>query len=170
MFRSGSSISISGQANDKLSFKLPDEMTAGIAHDFADVWKLEADVKWTRWSALKDLHVSTSGVISQSNPLNLRDTLTVMTGVTWTWRQNSQLRAGYAYDQGANRSIGFNPVIADQDGHRISLGAGGDAYGMHMDLAYTYTHYTKKTATGAFAGTYRDRKQAVNFSVSKTFD
>lgn len=168
MFRSGSSISISGQANDNLSFKLPDEVTAGIAHDFADVWKLEADVKWTRWSAMKDLNVS--GTVPQLNPLNLRDTLTVMTGLTWTWWPNSQLRAGYAYDQGANRNIGFSPVIADQDGHRISLGAGGDIYDMHMDLAYTYTYYTDKTVTGTYAGTYRDRKQAINFSVSKTFD
>ncbi len=168
MFRSGSRISISGQANDNLSFKLPDEVAAGIAHDFYDVWKLEVDVKWTRWSAMKSLSVS--GVSPQSNPLNLRDTLTVMTGLTWTWRENSQIRAGYAYDQGASRNIGFSPVIADQDGHRISLGAGGDVYGLHMDLAYTYTYYTNKTAAGIFAGTYRDRKQAVNFSVSKTFD
>jgi long-chain fatty acid transport protein len=170
MFRSGSKISISGQTNDKLSFKLPDEVTVGIAHDFTDVWRLEADVKWTRWSALKDMHVSTLGLISQSNPLDLRDTLTAMTGLTWTWRQNSQIRAGYAYDQGANRSLGFNPMIADQDGHRLSLGAGGDAFGVHMDLAYSYTYFTNKTATGTYAGTYRDRKQAVNFSVSKTFD
>jgi long-subunit fatty acid transport protein len=77
---------------------------------------------------------------------------------------------GYAYDQGANRSAGFNPVIADQDGHRISLGAGGEAYGIHLDIAYIYTYYTKKTVTGAFAGTYRDRKQAVSFSVSRIFD
>jgi len=168
MFRSGSSVSISGQANDTLSFKLPDEVTAGIAHDFADVWRLEADVKWTRWSALKNLNVT--GTSAQLNPLDLRDTVTVMTGLTWTWRQNSQLRAGYAYDQGANRSASFNPVIADQDGHRISLGAGGDAYGVHMDLAYTYTYFTDQAVTGTYAGTYRDRKQAVNFSVSKTFD
>jgi long-subunit fatty acid transport protein len=168
MFRSGSRVSISGQANNTLSFKLPDEVTAGIAHDFADVWRLEVDVKWTRWSALKDLNVS--GTSPQSNPLDLRDTVTVMSGLTWTWRQGSQLRAGYAYDQGANRSVNFNPVIADQDGHRISLGAGGDAYGVHMDLAYTYTYFTKNTVTGPNAGTYRDRKQAVNFSVSKTFD
>jgi long-subunit fatty acid transport protein len=170
MLRSGSRISISGQANDKLSFKLPDEVTAGIAHDFDDVWRLEADVKWTRWSAMRDLNVSTAGVVSQSNPLNLRDSLTVMTGLIWTWRQNSQFRMGYAYDQGANRSTSFNPVIADQDGHRISLGAGGEAYGIHLDLAYTYTYYTKKAVAGAFAGTYRDRKQSVSFSVSRTFD
>lgn len=168
MFRSGSTVSISGAANNTLSFKLPDEVTAGIAHDFADVWRLEADVKWTRWSALKNLNVT--GTSPQLNPLDLRDTFTVMTGLTWTWRQDSQVRVGYAYDQGANRSASFHPVIADQDGHRISLGAGGEAYGVHMDLAYTYTHYTDETAAGTYAGTYRDRKQAVNFSVTKTFD
>lgn len=170
MFRSGSKISISGQASDQLSFKLPDEVTAGIAHDFADVWRLETDVKWTRWSAMKDLNVTTGGAVTQSNPLSLKDTFAVMAGLTWTWRENSQLRAGYAYDQGANRNAGYNPVIADQDGHSISLGTGIEAYGFHTDLAYTYTHYAGKTATGTYAGTYRDRRQAISLSISKTIE
>ena len=168
MLRSGATINIS-DANDSMSFKLPDQFTAGIAHDFADIWRLEVDAKWTRWSALKDMHVTTAGVVTQSNPMSLRDTLTVMAGLTWTLRENSQIRIGYAYDQGANRSAGFSPVIADQDGHKISLGAGGDFYDMHVDLAYQYSLYSKKTATGAFAGTYRDRRQSILLSISKNF-
>jgi len=170
MFRSGARVSMSGQAKDSLSFKLPDYVSAGIAHDFADVWHLEVDAKWTRWSALKDMNVVTGGVITQPNSMNLRDTVSVMTGLTWTWRENSQFRIGYAYDQGANRSLNFNPVIADQDSHRVSIGAGGDVANMHMDLAYQYILYSDKTATGAHAGLYRDRRQSVMFSVSKVFE
>ena len=170
MFRSGAKINISGQANDKLSFKLPDELTAGIAHDFADVWRLETDMRWTRWSAMKNLNVVTNGAVSQSNPLNLKDTFSVMAGLTWTWREKAQLRGGYAYDQGANKRSGYNPVIADQDGHSLTLGAGVEAYGVHTDLAFTYTHFTKKTATGTYAGTYRKRQQALTLTVSKTIE
>jgi len=168
MFRSGARVSMSGQSSDALSFKLPDYVSAGIAHDFADVWHLEADAKWTRWSALKSMNVT--GVTPQTNIMNLRDTVTLMTGLTWTWRENSQLRIGYAYDQGANRSLNFNPVIADQDSHRISIGGGGDVANMHMDLAYQYILYSDKTATGSHAGLYRDRRQSVMFSVSSTFE
>jgi len=167
-YRSGAKITVSGSVNQKLAIKLPDEVTVAIARDFADVWRFETDVKWTRWSTLKDMNVT--GATPQLNPLNLRDTITAMAGLTWTWRPNSQFRFGYAYDQGANKAAGYNPIIADQDGHRVSLGMGGDLADIHMDLAYSYTFYTKKTATGTYAGTYRDRKQAMILSVSKTFD
>ncbi len=170
LLRSGARIDFSGKASDSMSFKLPDQFTVGIAHDFADVWRLETDISWTRWSALKDMHVKTAGVVTQSNAMNLRDTFTIMAGLTWTWRPNIQLRAGYAYDQGANKAAGFSPVIADQDGHKVSVGAGGDVYNMHVDLAYQYSFFSKKTATGAYAGTYRDRRQSVLLSVSKRFE
>jgi len=168
--RSGTRIQVSGQANDTLSLKLPDQLTLAVAHDLSDRLRLETDVKWTRWSAVHDAHVRTAGVISQSNTLNLRDTVTVMAGVTWTWRENVQFRGGYAYDQGANKSSGFNPLIADQDGHRLSIGAGGDLFGMHTDLAYQYTFYAKKKATGTYAGTYRDRSQSLMFTVTNRFE
>ncbi|ATX82162.1 Long-chain fatty acid transport protein [Mariprofundus ferrinatatus] len=166
--RSGAKVNVSGLANQKLSIKLPDEVTVGVAHDFADVWRLEVDAKWTRWSALKSMSVT--GPAAQPNSLNLRDTLTAMAGLTWTWYPKSQFRIGYAYEQGANKASGFNPIIADQDGHRATLGFGSEIMNMHMDLAYSYTYYSKKTATGTYAGTYRDRRQALVFSVSKTFE
>jgi len=170
MARSGSKITISGQTADELSFTLPDEFTAGIAHDFADVWRLEVNGKWTRWSSLDNLNVVTGGVVTQANRLDLKDTFTIMTGLTWTWRPDSQFRIGYAYDQGANRSAGYHPVIADQDGHKLSLGAGGSFMHMHFDLAYSYTYYQKATTTGAFAGTYRDRRQTIALSAIKHFE
>jgi len=170
MLRSGATISMSGNNNENLSFKLPGDVSIGIAHDFADVWRLETDVKWTRWSALKTMNIVNANSITQANPLSLRDTLAVMTGLTWTWRQNTQFRMGYAYEQGANRSLNFSPAIADQNGHRISLGAGADMFGAHMDVVYQYVFYSNKTATGRYAGTYRDRRQILMMSVSGTFD
>ncbi|MDX8408166.1 MAG: outer membrane protein transport protein [Mariprofundaceae bacterium] len=170
MLRSGANISVSGSAGDTFKMKLPDSISVGVAHDFADVWRLEGDLGWTRWSALKDMNVVKAGVISQANPLNLKDTLKASLGLTWTWREATQFRFGYAYDQGANKSNGFNPAIADQDGHQISLGAGGSLSGMHVDLSYSYTYYSKKTATGTYAGTYRDRRQALLLSISKRFE
>jgi len=170
MVRSGATIDISGDGNDSMSFKLPDQVTVGLAHDFADVWRLETDVKWTRWSSLKNMNVTTGGVVTQSNPLDLKDTLTVMAGLTWTWSSNAQARLGYVYDQGANRLAGFSPVMADQDGHKVSVGVGGVYNHMHIDLAYQYGFYSKKTATGAFAGTYRDRRQSLMLSVSQSFE
>lgn len=167
VYRSGSKVKAKGQGSS-LSFKLPDQATAAIAYNITDVLRFETDVKWSRWSVLKDMNVT--GAVTQTNALNLRDTLTAMAGLTWTWRENVQVRMGYAYEQGANRTLNYNPVIADQDGHRITLGGGGDLMGVHADLATQYVFYSKKTATGAYAGEYRDRRMAIALTVSKHFD
>ncbi|MCF7821186.1 MAG: outer membrane protein transport protein [Mariprofundaceae bacterium] len=169
MARLGSSIKFSNGLSQTLNLKLPDEFTLGVAHDIADAVRLELDAEWSRWSRLKDLNVMAGTTVLQSHLLNMNDSLTLMAGATWFWRENAQFRFGYAYDQEAAGSTGFNPVVADQTGHKASLGAGGDAFGFHADLALSYTFYPKRTVTGPFAGTYRDQRYSLALSVSKGF-
>jgi len=169
MARLGSNIKFSSAAGQALTVKLPDELTVGVAHDIADTVRLELDAAWSRWSRLKSLNVMSGATVLQNHAMSMRDSLTVMAGATWFWRENSQFRFGYAYDQEANKSAAFNPVIADQTGHKASLGAGGDMFGFHADLAYAYTFYPKRTVTGIYAGTYRDRRHSLALSVSKRF-
>lgn len=168
MARSGANIDAS-DGNKQMDFRLPDSVTAGVAHDVADVWRIEADVQWTRWSTLKDMNVTSGGTTLISNPLDLRDTFTAMLGVTWTWQTDSQLRFGYAYDQGASKTQGFNPLVADQDGHRVSIGLGGEGFGAHFDIAYIYSFYPDMKAAGTYAGKYSDQRHSFVLSVSKGF-
>ena len=167
--RLGSNIKLSGGAGRSLKIKLPDEFTLGVAHDIADAVRLEVDVNWSRWSKLNDLNVMSGGTVVQPTTLDMKDSLTLMAGVTWFWRENTQIRMGYAYDQGANSSTGFHPAIADQTGHKVGIGAGGDMFGMHADLAYSYTFYPESSVTGPFAGAYRDRRHSAAVSISKSF-
>jgi len=169
MARLGATAQISSGANQTLEIRLPDEVTVGVAHELADAVRLELDVNWSRWSRMKDLNVNSGATVLQSNPLDMKDSVMVMAGVSWFWRENTPLRFGYVYDQAANSRTALHPALADQSGHKISLGAGGDAFGVHGDLAYTYTFYPHSTASGTFAGTYRDRRHAVMLSVSKVF-
>jgi long-chain fatty acid transport protein len=166
--RLGSNLKLT-DSNQSLKIKLPDELTVGVAYNAADAVRLELDANWSRWSKLNDLNVLSGATVLQPNALDMKDSLMVMAGITWFWRENSQFRFGYAYDQGANSGTAFHPAIADQSGHTVSLGAGGDMFGMHADLAYAYTFYPKSTVTGAFAGSYRDRRQSLALSVSKGF-
>jgi len=167
MGRSGSKVKFSGDGGT-LTMQLPDELTVGVAHDFTDSIRLELDADWMRWSKLKNLDVI-GGAAAQSQALNLRDSLSVMAGLTWTWRENATFRFGYAFDGGASKTTGFNPAMADQDGHRISIGSGFDAFGFHTDVSYSYTFYPNKTVAGLISGTLRDRRQALLVSVSKVF-
>ncbi|MDX8403564.1 MAG: outer membrane protein transport protein [Mariprofundaceae bacterium] len=164
--RLGSDITLSGGAGQSLKIKLPDEFTLGVARDFADAVRLEVDANWSRWSKLDNLNVTPGGTAIS---LDMQDSLTLMVGATWFWRENSQFRFGYAYDEGANGTTGFHPAIADQTGHKMSLGAGGDMFGIHADIAYAYTFYPESSVTGPFAGIYRDRRQSFALSISKGF-
>jgi len=167
--RLGAKVKMSSSANQNLEVQLPDEFTVGIAKDVADAVRLELDADWSRWSKLKKLNVTSGGTAVQTNTLDLKDALSVMAGITWFWRERSQIRFGYAYEQGANSKTGYNPAIADQTGHKIALGAGGEVFGMHADLSYSYTVYPKYKVTGAFAGEYRDRRHSISLSFAKVF-
>ncbi|MDX8401021.1 MAG: outer membrane protein transport protein, partial [Mariprofundaceae bacterium] len=139
--RSGARLSFTQGAN-RLKVRLPDTVRLAAARDVADVWRLEFDLGWTRWSALKDLNVT--GVQPQSHPLALRDSLRAGLGLTWTWRPDAQFRFGYAFDQGANKTAGFNPILADQDAHVLAIGAGGRLFGVHLDVAWSYAYQPRK--------------------------
>jgi long-chain fatty acid transport protein len=167
MGRSGSKVKFSGNGGN-LSVQLPDQVMVGVAHDFTDTIRLELDADWMRWSELKNLNVI-GGTAAQTNALNLRDTVSAMAGLTWAWRENAVVRIGYTFDGGASKSTGFNPALADQDGDRLSIGGGFDAFGFHTDVSYSYTFYPNMNVTGLASGTLRDRRQSLLVSVSKVF-
>lgn len=167
--RSGSKVKFGGNGGT-LSLQLPDQVSIGVAHDFTDNIRLELDADWMHWSKLKNLNV-VGGTAAQSQALNLHDSVSAMAGLTWTWRENSTFRFGYTFDGAASKDIStrFNPALSDQDGHRLSVGVGFDAFGFHTDVSYSYTFYPKKTVAGLASGTLRDRRQALLVSVSKVF-
>ena len=109
------------------------------------------------------------GTAAQTQAVDLRDSMSAMAGLTWTWTENATFRFGYAFDGAASKGASFNPSMADQDGQRLSLGGGFDAFGFHTDVSYTYSFYPNKAVSGLVTGTYRDRRQALLVSFSKVF-
>ena len=169
-YRQGVVAKASNSAGDIAQIQLPDELTIGVSHSWWDDEMLLAlDIKRSNWSALKNINVSNSGTNLQTNLANLRDTTDVMLGATWFWRNNTQLRFGYAYEQGANQADGFQPLLADLTGHKITLGFGGMMSTMHLDVTWTGALYNDLDATGAYAGTYSDDRYSLMFSLSKKF-
>jgi len=166
MLRSGTKAKVTSSGNQQVDLKLPEQVTLGVSYDMSNTFRLETDVTYERWSSIKSLDV-TGGTIKRAT--DLKDTLALKTGVTWYWLPDTTFRFGYAYEQGANRASAFQQAIADQSGHRLSLGAGGEAFGVHVDVAYAYTFYAKQSVTSPTVAEYRDREQAVMISVSKAF-
>jgi len=165
MLRSGTKAKVTS-GNQQVDLKLPEQITLGVSHDMANAFRLEADIAYERWSRLKNLDVI-GGTIK--NATDLKDTLALKTGLTWYWLPDTTFRFGYAYEQGANRASAFQQTIADQSGHRLSLGTGGNMFGVHVDVAYAYTFHPKQSVTAPTVGVYRDREQAMMISLSKVF-
>jgi len=170
-YRQGVAASVRNTAGDVSVVQLPDELTLGLAHSLLDdEMLLELDIKHSTWSSLKDLSVSASnGASLQSHAANLRDTTDAMLGLTWFWRNDTQLRFGYAYEQGANQTAGYQPLLSDASGHKVTLGFGGMMATMHLDVTWTGTRYNKVDAVGAYAGRYTDARYSFMFSLSKKF-
>ncbi|MDQ6967269.1 MAG: outer membrane protein transport protein [Mariprofundaceae bacterium] len=165
MLRSGTKAKVTS-GSQMVDLKLPEQITLGVSHDMANAFRLEADIAYERWSRIKSLDVI-GGTIKHA--VDLKDTLALKTGVTWYWLPDTTFRFGYAYEQGANRASAFQRAIADQSGHRLSLGAGGDMFGVHLDAAYAYTFHAKQSVTAPIVAGYRDREQALMISASKAF-
>lgn len=175
MLKSGSTIRLNGTAvgavsgNADVKVKLPDVARFGVMHVIADKYRIEVDTSWTRWSTQKNLNVQ--GSTSELNALSMRDSIGVMTGLSWFWRENATFRFGYAFDQAATRDGGFNARIVDASSHRLSLGTGADLFDVHLDVAYAYSFSPNRTIqnAGVFDGTWRNRRQSLALSVSKHF-
>ncbi len=165
MLRSGTKAKIKSGAQ-QLNLDLPEQVNVGVSHDIGDAVRVEADLGYERWSRMKNLNVQGSAI---SYATDLKDTFALRTSATWYWLPDTTLRMGYAYEQGANSTSRFQRAIADQAGHTLSMGAGGEIFGMHIDIAYAYTFHSKQSTTGLIAGTYRDRKQTLAVSISKAF-
>ncbi len=167
-YRNGTTAKASNGAGDKVNIDLPTEWSIGIAHTLMDdemLWEL--DVKRSNWSSLQNLDVISSGGNGQSNLANLRDTTDIMLGATWFWRHDTQLRFGYAYEQGANQAAGFQPLLSDSNGHKISIGFGGEMATMHLDMTLTGYIRNRMHAVGTYAGDYKDSGYNFLFSLSK---
>ncbi len=169
-YRKGTDVRLSQASGDAMDITLPDVLTLGVAHDLAnDEMRLELDVTHSRWSSFSGLKVQNGGTTSINLPASLRDTTDVALGWTWFWRQNTQLRLGYAYLQGANDTAAYQPAIADLTGHRFSAGFGGMMSGMHLDVTLTGVIYPKTDVSGSYAGTYKGSYHTWMFTLSKKF-
>ncbi|MDX8413392.1 MAG: outer membrane protein transport protein [Mariprofundales bacterium] len=170
LYRSSASMRFSG-SNGSATIKLPDSARFGAAYRLRNNIRLEVDGRWTHWKKLAQLSVySNSSALLIGHNLALRDTFDVMTGVTWNWRQDTRFRFGYAYEQGASKSSSFDPAVTDLSGHRLSMGAGSDLFGVHLDAAYSYKFQPSTTATGnAGSGKLTHRRQSLGVSISQYF-
>ncbi|MDQ6963644.1 MAG: outer membrane protein transport protein, partial [Mariprofundales bacterium] len=170
LYRSSASLRFSRNGSHS-KIELPDSARFGAAYRINNSIRLEVDGRWTHWKKMAQISTySSSGTLQISHNLALRNTLDLMTGLTWSWRQDTRFRFGYAYEQGAAKKSNFDPALTDLSGHRLSIGAGSNLFGVHIDAAYSYKFQPSTTATGiAGSGKLTHRRQSLGISVSQYF-
>jgi long-chain fatty acid transport protein len=137
----------SAAQNVRMSAKLPDTISWGIAHQLTPQWEVLGDVTYTRWSRIKSLPlVATSGSVVAPAGTTLstfefefRDTYRVGVGANWKMRGDLTLKFGVAYDKSPVTDIWRTVTLPDND--RTWLAVGGKlrmSKQMTVDVGYTY--------------------------------
>ena len=116
--------------DSRLTAELPATLSVGVAHQVNPRWEILGDVTWTQWSSIKSLPliatstsaVGASGATLDTFNFQFRDTYRIGVGANWSWRNDTQLKFGIAYDRSPVTDA-FRTVTLP-DGDRIWLAVG----------------------------------------------
>ncbi|CUS31349.1 OmpP1/FadL family transporter [Candidatus Nitrospira nitrificans] len=122
-------------AGASTSIRLPEVWTGGIAYwpvrNRSGEWKVEVDVDYVRWQAIRDAsaHLSDGSVLP--SPQQWRNTFTVnvgteykLLGITSTQGWDVAFRTGYIRSHSPVTDRSFDPAFADNDAHVATVGMG----------------------------------------------
>ncbi len=115
--------------------RLPEVWTGGLAfwplRGQDREWKLEVDVDYVRWQAIRsaDVYLSTGTILP--SPQQWKNAVTISLGTEYKWLGLSEsrawdlaLRTGYSRSHTPVTDLNFDPAFADNDVHMASVGLG----------------------------------------------
>lgn len=122
-------------ANAATSARLPEVWTGGLAYwpirHHEREWKVEVDVDYVRWQAIRnaDVHLSNGGVLP--NPQQWNNAVSISVGTEYKWlgipdapAWDLAVRSGYIRSHTPVTDLSFDPAYADSDAHVATVGAG----------------------------------------------
>jgi long-chain fatty acid transport protein len=119
----------------KATLVLPQVITGAIAiwpvRNAEREWKLELDVDYVGWKAMRNLDVRLANGATIPQPLDWRSTYAAMMGTEYKWLALESmpaweiaLRAGYTNQQTQMPDFGFDPGVPSADVHIVGGGLG----------------------------------------------
>ncbi len=189
-------------AQASTTMRLPEVWTGGIAYwpirTHAREWKVEVDVDYVRWQAIRDASVHLSNGSMLPSPQQWTNTFTVnvgteykLLGITSTRGWDVALRTGYIRSHSPVTDLSFDPSLADSDVHIATGGigflchAGGKLFGLiacadaenglfarsaiGLDLFYQALVFDTRTVTGSPNPTVNGTYHTTNHAGGATF-
>lgn len=117
--------------NTRLTAKLPDTVSWGIAHRINPQWELLGDVTWTRWSTIKALPllaaspsaIGATGATLDTFNFQFKDTYRIGVGANWNWRSDLTMKFGVAFDKSPVTDTFRTVTLPDEDRVWLAVGA-----------------------------------------------
>jgi long-chain fatty acid transport protein len=114
----------------RLTAELPATTSLGFAHQVNPQWEILGDVTWTQWSSIKSLPlIATSasgpfapGATADTFNFQFRDTYRVGVGANWSWRNDTTIKFGIAYDKSPVTDTFRTVTLPDADRFWLAVG------------------------------------------------
>ncbi|RMQ47092.1 Aromatic hydrocarbon degradation protein [Pseudomonas cichorii] len=185
----GPSFSIfNGQKYDaSLDISTPESVDFSITQQLDENWTVYAGSTWTRWSRLKDITVTNSGVPAAlggangaigriSEEQDWHDTWAHAIGASYKINKEWTLRTGYSVDQSPTNNAHRSPRIPTGDRQIISFGAGwSPSDAITIDVAYSYLWEDEakirnaSTTKGTYSADYKNSAHGIGTSLTYRF-
>jgi long-chain fatty acid transport protein len=169
--------------------ELPWRLQIGVRNQTTEKLALEFDITRTGWSSFDELEVKNEeyGATVFTSENQWDDANAYRFGMTYDLTSNTQLRAGYTFDETPQDDDYFSPRIPDADRHLFSVGIGHKlADGWSIEAGYMYVKFndrsleqtaddahadnpTEMNGTAAVNGDYESSVQLLAFGINKTF-
>jgi len=156
------------QSNFDADVKLawPRSAGIGLVHSFCNCQRFSADVVWYDWSHAYDsvdlklkngsnqmINGMLGPVVTDSFPLNWKDSISVRIGYEWFLRNSDVCRVGYVHNSRNLPSSTLTPLIPATLEHSFTVGYGTKWTKWRFDCAYQYSFAPDRTVgTSALAG------------------
>ena len=172
--------------NVTADFEVPSRLQLGLRHQLTDRLAWEFDITRTGWESFDVLEVK-EGVYGQTvlrSENHWDDANAYRLGVTYDVNPDTQLRAGYSFDETPQRDDYFSARIPDADRHLFSVGFGHKiAEDWTLEAGYMYVKFndrsisqptwepdtTEFNGTSAVDGDYESSVHLLAIGVNKTF-
>lgn len=146
----------------------PAAASVGVAVALGQSLLLEVDAGMTEWSQVQALafDLPNNPDLDRTFALDLDDTMNARVGLLMQRPGGTQLRAGFAYEEGAQPPNTIGPVLFDTDSTTLALGFGKD----WLDVAISWTQYDDlsiATNLDGFNGRYSRNVFRLGITVGK---
>lgn len=154
VYRSGYTMNYSGQArvggggrtlagpsHAWAEEKFPQSATLAYAIKPIQPLKVEADLVWTDWNAVKDITLSSDNpAFNSKTPSDWKSGFEYRLGAQYQLTSHWTIRGGYAFGQNAIPSDTYAPLVPDSNYHLFAAGVGYTRGNWTIDAAYQFIY------------------------------